>query len=187
MNDTQYIILIVTAVISVLSLVLGFFNYLTSLKNRRNALRERVFEAQFDFFKKINELNAAIGEQVFEMASNNQNSQAPLRRLDKLVDEYDMFINSNEILIPELIYNHLDDFINYLNQKISRIYRGESDAMEELLKEVSSIVVNINYDLIDYLGIEKLSQENVKLAKGRRVEARSISDGYKLTKRKETE
>ena len=174
MNNIEMVILIVTAVISLLGLILGILNIIISIKNRRNSLREKVFEEQLKFFLEINKMNSHINEQVFNLVGPESNRLKAFNELDKIIDNFNTLFESSEILLPDILYIHIDDFINYMNQILIEHHKNESSYTSETLTKISRSIVDINFDMADYLGLEKLSDENRKLARGKKIKERKL-------------
>lgn len=165
MNNIAFYSLVVTALISFSGLILGIQNMRVSFKNRRNSLREKVFEEQLNFFLDINKMNALITEQAYNLASPNFDSSSTLNELEKLIDKFNILFEGSEILVPPTLYSHFDDFINYINQVLKEYDKDESSYTKEKLTKITRLIIDINDGMKDYLGLEKLSDENRKLVR----------------------
>lgn len=180
MNNIAFYSLIFTALISISGLILGIQNMRISFKNRRNALREKVFEEQLIFFLEINKMNALITEQAYNLASPNFDSSSTLNELEKLIDKFNILFEGCEILVPPTLYSYFDSFINHINQVLKDYYKDESSYTKEKRTETTRLIIDINDGMKDYLGLEKLSDENRKLARGEEIIERKVLTNKKV-------
>lgn len=173
MSDIQNIILIVTALVSIISLSLGVMNFFLNVKNRRNSIREKIFSKQLDLFLELNSLLGAIMDRSHSLwHPKTMNKEEVVDELDNLTDKLDEKIAKNDIIIPDELDNNFTVLLNYLNNSLKEYYEDNSSYCEEKKKHISDAIIDIYIDIEDYMSIDNLSKENMKIARGKRIESR---------------
>ncbi len=169
MNTTQFVILIITAIVSVSGLVLSILNAIINKKNRRNSLREKVFQKQFDFFMKMNEFVALINHELDEFNQEASNNEESLDVIYELIEGLDLHVSKNEMIIPDELYKDIYKYVTALYDLLSEMIKDHSFLDKDNGNDVLDLDIDLQMDIINYLGLEKLSRENMELARGMRV------------------
>lgn len=148
------------------TLILGIYNLLINIRSQRKFQRELIFSKQFDFYMKTQDLLTDFMDAVDDMNENDISLKATQDKIYNLSDDIDKHITKNEIIIPDGLYTELSDISLYCHKISILAYKEPLKIDEKLKKEL----LDQNIDLVDLIrqqvGIEHLSEENRKLAKG---------------------
>lgn len=161
----QNIIIGATFLIGAAGLVLSILNYRVAKDAQRNSLRERVFEKQFEFFMKFNEFTGYIETVLADHNHHLTDKEDSIEKLDIKVEELDIFVSQNELIIPDTLYRAVSGRVAYYYRVIAAILNSDDVLEKELEAEVVDTGIDLQLDIIDYLGLEKLSRENMLLAR----------------------
>lgn len=173
MTDIQNIILILTAIVSVVSLSLGIMNFSINVKNRRNSIREKVFDKQLELFLEFNSLMGDIMDKSNSLWHPKiKNNDEISDELDDLVDELDEKLYRNDIIIPDELDSNFTVLLNLLNNSLSGYYQDKNSFTVETRNKINSAIIDIYFDIEDYMAIENLSKENMRISRGKRIESR---------------
>ncbi len=183
MTSLQNIVLILTAAISVISLGVGLLNFLLNVKNRRNSIREKVFEKQLEFFLELNGIMSEIMSQSHALWNPKiESTDEDITAFDENIDLLDDKVSKNSLIIPDELDSNFTVLINFVNEYLSDYYKGDSDFTEEKHEKITLTIIDINIDIEDYLAIDNLSNENMKISKGERIESRLALEKTKHAK-----
>ncbi|MBZ4041338.1 hypothetical protein [Flavobacterium hibisci] len=141
-----------------LTFIIGFLNYLVSIKNRRNFLRELIYKEQLNIVGKINSefhiLNTLL------IRSLKARKKISYNEIEMKVLEIDNILYSNTHLLPTKIFNFwkeilviLDEFSNHFDNSDSKVLRECYDKFGDKYYTIIKLVVK------DF-GIDKLYLEN---------------------------
>lgn len=173
MSNIQNLILIVTALVSIIGLCLGLMNFFLNVKNRRNSIREKIFSKQLDLFLELNGLLGAIMDNShFLWHPKIRNKEDVVDELDNLTDQLDEKITHNEIIIPDELNSNFTVLLNYLNNSLREYYEDDLSFTEEKKTLITATIIDIYIDIEDYMSIDNLSKENMRIARGKRIESR---------------
>lgn len=157
----------ITVVAVTVSVILSAFSVLISLKNRRNALREKVFEKQFDMYMEFSEKAALIDTLLTNLNTKYSNNKETTQHLFNQIQGVDHILTKSEIIIPDDLYKSFNEFMNYCNDRIIQIMEKPEEFLNNEKKEFIKRIFDFEMEIRDYIAIDKLSEENRKLAKNR--------------------
>lgn len=159
-KDLLYSIgILLTLIVSVITLVIN-------VKNRRNAMREHLYKEQMkyfhDLFRNLNEINNAFYE-VVRLGLNEEIYQD----LDALVEKTYDHIEANDFITPNRLFEPINTAIKSADDLFSEITKAKSRLTKEEIKPSQSYYFDLVEEVREFLGIEKLSKENLNLLNSR--------------------
>lgn len=170
MNDFQFITLIIAALTGLGGLAVSLYNLRLNSSNRKNFMRERVYNYQFDFFVKLNKYTADIEFSLGEINQPDTNLSDAINKFNKAVDDLDYYTASNDITIPEIVYYPLDEYVKFLIKISARISNDPSYLTKKVWDEFIYHDTNVHSLIIEHLKLEELGIDNKNLVKSRRIE-----------------
>jgi hypothetical protein len=151
--------------------LLGILNFIINQRSQRKTHRELIFQKQFDFFMKLQTKYTVLINEIYGINNPSNNLEESKEIISDILDEIDDLISDNEMIIPDELYNQIDDFQSYCNS----IFTDITKQPELITREEKRNLIKTNTDLIDsfrnYIGVEKLSKENRDLVAARRLTA----------------
>jgi len=154
------------SVADICAILISSFAIYISIKNRRNALRENLYNRQLDAFQKVIDEIVDIEDLVDDyLAEKELNQQEEMNfAKEKSLEKIEKFLHfeiKNALLMPDKIDIEISKVTLQLNMMVSKFYSNE------LLKEDSEVLGNKIFDLEQeirsFIGLEKLSRENQRL------------------------
>lgn len=141
-----------------------------SLKNRRNNLRENLYDRQIEMFQKMLGDAMDIEDMVTEYFDEKRMDQkAQVKKLkDKIQDKIDDFTLldlKNSFLMPEKIDHQIFRVSKLLNSISIKL--NDNHIQEKEVKELGDAIFVLQEKIREFIGLEKLSRENEKLTRGR--------------------
>lgn len=141
-----------------------------STKNRRNNLRENLYNRQLDAFQKVIDEIIDIEDLVDEYLAEKEMKQqkemntAKEESLDR-IEKFLHFEVKNALLMPDKIDIEISKVTLQLNKIVGKLYGNE------LLKEDSDVlsdkIFDLEQEIRSFIGLEKLSRENQRLTKSK--------------------
>lgn len=151
---------------------LGGINLYLSLYNRRKAHRELVFEKQLHTYLEINKRLSVIINTLGDIAYLELSSEKANEKMAifyQALDDFDGYIEDNEIIISEEVYEQYME----VGKLLLELRKRDFDVMIEFTKEEYRDHLYALYDFTDALrmelGVGKLSRENRSLVRERWV------------------
>lgn len=138
-----------------------------SLKNRRNSLRENLYDRQIDAFQKVLTDSIVIESMIdeyFEEKKLNQKAEADELKeqiLDK-IEDFTLFDLTNSFLMPDKIDKEIFKVSEQFNSISVKLIKNT--LLEEDTNALSYLLTDLQEQIRDFIGLEKLSRENEKLA-----------------------
>lgn len=167
----ESIVLYITAAISVLGLVLSIVQLRLEILNRRNALRENLFNRQFDCYLELMNKIVLAEREYRRLINQKINGISELDKLDLLIDGVDFYFTENEFLFPDQMHKITNQFIIDLHNFYKLICSKNTLSITyKEAKDMSKKFVYFQINISKELGIETLSQENRNLARSKRQE-----------------
>jgi hypothetical protein len=154
----------VTLVVSTASLVL-------SVKNRRNEIREYIFKEQYVLFIGLSECISHTIDIFNECIADKKMSKDNDELLSKYLDDFYFLNDKYDIIIPNEFYQTITDIYKQGSGLHNRLLGG--DFKKEVLTGYQNSCFDFVEDMREFLGIDKLSQENRALVGNPRI--RTIS------------
>lgn len=159
------------------TLIVSIIALLISIKNRKNSLRENLYNRQLDIFQELFSevieleellLDWKIIHTEFEKENDSLEIKELREELDELEedieylsDELDMKLSKVQLLLPDEIAEQFDNFMTSFN-KIE--WRKLKRSLKELdLKEFGNQIFKLEDSIRKYIGLEKLSKANRKV------------------------
>jgi len=140
----------------ILAIVISFIAIVISIKNRRNSLRENIYNRQLDSFEEIQRKITNLVAIVYNYYENKEEKEYV--KMHEKNDELTSYLESKAVLLPELTFNKIGEFNNIISAVILEERKVE-------LREVSKKYVEIENEMRCFIGLEKLSKENRKLTR----------------------
>ena len=146
-----------------LTFTISFLNYLVSLKNRRNFLRELIYKEQLNVIGKINSEFHMLN--TFLIKSLKTRNKISYNEIEIKILEIDNILYSNSHLLPTKLFNVwkevliiLDEFSNYFDN-------FDSKALNECYNKFAEKQYTITKLIVKDFGIDKLYLENKSILK----------------------
>ncbi len=164
-KDWLYAIgIISTLAVSLIALVIN-------IRNRRNAIREHLYKEQMkyfhDLFRNLNEINNTFYE-VVRLGLNEEIYQG----LDALMEKTYDHIEANDFITPDPLFKPINTALKSADDLFSETIKAKGKLTKEEIKPSQSHYFELVEEVREFLGIDKLSEENLKLLNGR-MEKRS--------------
>lgn len=169
MSETQNVLLIVTTLMSIMGFGLGISNLLVNRANQRMTLRQKVFDKQIDFFIVLNEFTANIEFELDEYLVEVELQEEIVENLILLMDELFLHVDSNEIIIPDTLYSSITNYVIKTNQIVLSTSKDSAFLNEKIVDEMVEVQMDLLIDISEFLGLEKLSKENMLLVRKSKV------------------
>lgn len=152
-----------TVIISVIAL---FF----SIKNRKNALRENLYNRQLDVFQNlfdtIIQLELSLEEWVINYDIEDEVwIDENIDDLMDIIDRLDYELSKAQLILPDKMTDEFDKFIIYYNSLEGAVYKRQISEID--LKEFGDKIFDLETAIRDFIGLEQLTKENRKLYKKR--------------------
>ena len=131
---------------------------------QRNALREKVWQWQFDTVRemssKINAFMDAYSHYELNCSYPDFNRAKENEKLEALISELDMTIEKYEFIPPKYLYDTLLVIVNGCDKQVTKLFKGETVlTCSELYQPVHDFAIAVN----EFFGVEELSHENTRL------------------------
>ncbi|MFT5821440.1 MAG: hypothetical protein ACI8ZM_002693 [Crocinitomix sp.] len=152
-----------------IALVLSVVAVLISFKNRRNNLRENLYDRQLDVFMQLNDQLLEITELLIEWGQLNETEQDKKDKVklcqtvkDKIHRVW--FTGAKySVIMPDFIDRKskpLDDFLKIILKRID-----ENNLEQVDLEKYIDITFDFQDDIRNFIGLEKLSRDNHNLGR----------------------
>lgn len=168
MSAIESIVLYITAGVSLGGLTISILAYRLEISNRRNSMREVVYVKQFEFYLEFNRLTASIDDVFFEcyhLINDKKPTVSVAERLEKRIDKLDNHFSSHEILVTDVLYLRMNDYIKRSYDNLKMIKDNNSSLDKKSLDDVIKASTELHIEIMDCCGIEELSKENTDVAK----------------------
>jgi hypothetical protein len=172
MNTFELVTLIIAALSGLGGLIISIYNFRLSKSNRRNFMRQKVYEHQFNFFMGLNEHMAIIEDELGHINQDWINTKEAKQNLFNANSRLDMFVRKNELIIPNQVLGPLEDYTAFLQKNVTAIIVDTSNVSEEFWNELYSRYFNLQTEINENLNLDQLSRENKTLARKKRFEAK---------------
>jgi hypothetical protein len=145
----------------------GFAIYIT-LTNRRNSLRENLYNRQIDDFQKV--INDIIDiEDVLDeyLAEKEMDEKVEMETFKtKAIEGIEKFLHFEmkvALLMPDKIDIEISKVTFQLTAIVGKLYRSEFT--NEDSEELGNAIFELEQKIRSFIGLEKLSRENQRLTK----------------------
>lgn len=150
-----------------LTALLGIYNLWINIKSQRKSQRELIFNKQIEFFMQLQSIIAEFEDNVIDFNESHSDIKVTREKIYKLSNEIDLLITKNELIIPDDLFSEISKY-SIDCHKLSSLSYGEPFKIN---KEIKNVMMKKNVSLLDdireYIGIERLSEENRKLVGGK--------------------
>jgi hypothetical protein len=146
-----------------LTALLGFYNLFLGVKSQRKTHRELVFQKQFDFFLNLQTLFARLQNSVSLINQSFANQAQTNEDIFNLTNQIDDLVDFNELIIPDSLYDKIDEFNGFCNDLCVQCNKNPELIDKELKRKFIVKNVDLFLSIRDFLGVDKLSKENVSL------------------------
>ena len=146
----------------IISLILGGINLYFTLINRRNALREHIYKEQLAIFMKLPEKFSGLLDLFYDSSRVDKIDQTINDKMEKILDDIYLLTEQAEILSPNelvLLMTKTYTLGNNLSLKALKV-----KIVSEDIKEYQDSYFELTDLIREHLGIDKLSNENRKMA-----------------------
>lgn len=166
--ELSSITLIVNLTCSIIALFFSGRALVISSKSRRNGLREKLFHEQVSVFKelslKISRLESLIMDYNADKKTSGDEYEEIREKIWNASDDFQDYYSAMEIFIPDEVDKQFITYHKYIDAVIKKINSGQ----EEIdIVELSNENYAVQESIRDFIGLEKLSNENKRLTKSR--------------------
>ncbi len=153
-------------IVDVVALVFSGVAIVLAIKNRKNALREKIYGQQVNFFKELMPLIIEIEDTVddwfmaYVQKDNEEEYSYRLKFLDKII-ELSTLKSVNAIFIPDEMDNEFSAFSKVCQSMKTKILNQEMKYDD--ITMFGDSIFNLEDSIRDHIGLEKLSRENRRL------------------------
>ena len=141
-----------------LTFIIGFLNYLVSLKNRRNFLRELIYKEQLNVMGKINSEFHILN--TFLIKSLKTRKKITYNELEMKILEIDNLLYSNTHLLPTKLFVVWKEILVILDEFLDSFDSSESKQLRECYDKFGEKYYSIIKLIVKDFGIDKLYLEN---------------------------
>ncbi len=155
-------------VVEVASIIISFIALRIALKNRRNSLRDIVYERQLnvlqELFNRIAEVEDRMGD--WEVERRLLNNPTELRKIEtrlfSATEEFQIHMHKVEILIPRQLHKKFSNLLDHINMIKCEVSDKTTDSID--VDELAEEVFALKNDVRRFMGLDNLARENNKLA-----------------------
>lgn len=141
-----------------LTFAISFLNYLVSLKNRRNFLRELIYKEQLNVIGKINSEFHILN--TFLIKSLKARKKISYNEIEIKILEIDNILYSNTHLLPTKLFNVWKEVLIILDEFSNCFDNSDSKALKECYDKFGEKYYSIIILIVKDFGIDKLYLEN---------------------------
>lgn len=155
--------------IEIVTLIFSSLAIILSWKNRKNPLRENIYNRQLNQMSELYSMLVVIEETTMEWDVTKEHSESN-KELDNVTDKVDSLIRELDnkfavarLVLPESVAKDFSKVIDYffiLNIKI-----GLKKVSEVNVDEISDMMLELSNSVRDFIGLEKLSSINQRVIK----------------------
>lgn len=143
--------------------VLSLLNYITTLKNRRNFLREHFYKEQFNVLGKLNSEFHVLNNILIGSFKTNPD----LEIINQKVKEIESIFYSNSHLLSTKVLTECKEAILIVESFTKIITNDEKALLDECYSKFNEKYYDILKIIISDLGVSELFTENKSLVKRR--------------------
>ncbi|GAA4765915.1 MULTISPECIES: hypothetical protein [Flavobacterium] len=151
------------------TLVFSLLNYITTLKNRRNFLREHFYKEQFNVLGSLNSEFHILNSFLIRALK----SESDLDVINNKVEEIENIFYSNSHLLSSKVLSECKEAIIIVEKFTDFINKKELDLLDDCYSEFNEKYYSILKIIISDLGVFELFMENKSLV--RNVKRKTIN------------
>lgn len=158
---TPYLINLVAIIISLIAIII-------SMRNRRNALRENLYDRQLGYYIELHNSLLDIEDLIldWEVEQKAGDIHERERIFDKIDSEYNRFLTISmkaSLMMPDDTERELMKLTKFFHQILNKI--RDNNFTDEDSKSISDKIFDFEDGIRNIIGLEKLSRENRRLTK----------------------
>lgn len=154
----------------VIAVIFSIGALIISFKNRRNGLREKIFEEQVSSFNALSFKIARFESLIMDYNANLKISGDEFEEIREkiwdITDDLQEYYSAIEILIPAKVDKQFNSYHKYIDSVIKTINIGNEEI--DVIK-LSNENYAVQESIRNFIRLEKLSKENNRLSKSRYI------------------
>jgi hypothetical protein len=160
---TQDILILITLVIGVVNLGIGFANLFLAYKNRRNSLREHVYKEQLIFFHKLSYEISVIYSHFEDIYVDQSISEEKDIAIEKKIEAIHQLVDTHDFLISNSVYFPIDSIVRIIDNLFLQALKQGGKITESELDKLSDSQIFLMDKIREFAGIDELTKENNEL------------------------